>query len=123
MSKTLKNYRKLERKILKSIFHDFLEHEGGYAMSVSFISKAFDSLRSLKGKDGYTVMCLPANMAEANLLSGFICRKINELFPEKELEYKCIPLNLREIEIQISSNYAYDPEDLYTLLRMKGICL
>ena len=120
-------YRKLEKKIIKYISH-FMANIVVSSDKESFM-KRFE-IHTSKRLNGYTKLhrdnCLDMDAIFIKQIINFI--DLN--FVNKEITYmvKQLPISRNKmgsysLELYLQSDYSYDPNDLETYLRMKGITL
>lgn len=120
-------YRKLEKKIIKYI-SSFMTSLVVSSDKQSFM-KRFD-IHTSKRLNGYTKLSTSNGMDMDVIFIHQIIKFIDINFMNKEIQYKVIqkPASRTEkgsyeLELYLQSNYTYNPKDLETYLRMKGIKL
>ena len=120
-------YRKLEKKIIRYISH-FMASIVVSSDKESFM-KRFDIYTS-KRLNGYTKLSINHGMDMDVIFIHQIISFIDNNFMNKEIQYKVIQkptsrtdMANYELELYLQSDYTYNPKDLETYLRMKGIKL
>lgn len=120
-------YRKLEKKIIKYI-SNFMASIVVSSDKESFM-KRFD-IHTSKRLNGYTKLSINNGMDMDIIFIHTIIKFIDINFMNKEITYivKQLPTSRKEtgsysLELYLQSDYTYNPEDLETYLRMKGIKL
>ena len=120
-------YRKLDKKILKYI-SSFMASIAVSSDKQSFM-KRFD-IHTSKRLNGYTKLSTSNGMDMDVIFIHQIINFIDINFMNKEIHYKVIQKptsrtekSSYELELYLQSDYTYNPKDLETYLRMKGIKL
>lgn len=120
-------YRKLEKKIIKYI-SSFMASLVVSSDKQSFM-KRFD-IHTSKRLNGCTKLSTSNGMDMDVIFIHQIIKFIDINFINKEIQYKVIqkPTSRTEkgsyeLELYLQSDYTYNPKDLETYLRMKGIKL
>ncbi|MBR2239926.1 MAG: hypothetical protein IKO49_01605 [Bacilli bacterium] len=120
-------YRKLEKKIIKYI-SSFMASIIVSSDKESFM-KRFE-IHTSKRLNGYTKLSINNGMDMDVIFIHTLIKFIDNNFMNKEITYivKQLPTSRKEmssysLELYLQSDYTYDPKDLETYLRMKGIKL
>lgn len=120
-------YRKLEKKIIKYI-SSFMASIVVSSNKESFM-KRFD-IHTSKRLNGYTKLSINNGMDMDVIFIHTLIKFIDINFMNKEITYivKQSPTSRKamgscNLELYLQSDYTYDPKDLETYLRMKGIKL